>query len=166
MKFISKFFKSLGFFIFGIISAGLLFYFFMLAYTNSSKIVEVPYLINNDIETANAALEEKGLIPDFIGNGDTVIYTEPDAGVKVKKGHHVIVQMRNLEKQKSPNLIGLPFEVAEQFLIEYGLKYEMNKIRTYDVDKNGIVISITPTPGKELSSNKIVLNVGLYEGGN
>jgi serine/threonine-protein kinase len=166
MKFIAKFFKSLGFFIFGVISAGLLFYFFMLTFVNSSEIVEVPYLINNDIETAKAALEEKGLIPDFIGNGNKVIYTEPDAGVRVKEGHHVIVQMRNLENQKSPDLIGLPAEVAEQFLIEYGLNYEINKIKNFDIEKNDIVINIIPAPGKELNSNSIVLNVGLYEGGN
>ncbi|MDK2945410.1 PASTA domain-containing protein [Geotoga petraea] len=166
MKFITKFFKSLGLFIFGVISAGLLFYFFMISFVNSSKTVEVPYLINSDIETAKAALEEKGLIPDFIGNGDKVIYTEPDAGVKVKEGHHVIVQMRNLENQKSPDLIGLPTEIAEQFLMEYGLTYEINKIKTYDINKNGIVISVVPAPGKRINSNSIVLNVGLYEGGN
>lgn len=166
MKFLIKSLKSLVFFIFGIVSAGILFYFFMLSYTNSSKLVEVPYLINSDLNTAKAALEEKGLIPDFIGNGDKVIYTEPDAGVKVKEGHHVIVQMRNLEKQKSPDLVGLPSEVAEQFLIEYGLKYEIKKIKTYDIEKNGIVINIIPAPGKELDSDSIVLNVGLYEGGN
>lgn len=166
MNFIVKTFKSFGFFLFGVLSAGLFFYFFMLIYVNSSDIVEVPYLINNDMKTAKASLEEKGLIPDFIGNGDKVIYTEPDAGVKVKEGHHVIVQMRNLESQKSPDLIGLPTEIAEQFLIEYGLNYEINKIKTYDINKNGIIISIIPSPGKELNSNSIVLNVGLYEGGN
>jgi serine/threonine-protein kinase len=150
--------------IFGLFAAGILSILIMMVYTSSAKKVEVPYLIGETKNVGIQALKEKGLIPVVDGTGDIVLYTDPKAGVKVKAGHHVLIQLRSIDIQKVPDLIGVPLEVADQFLVQYKIAYTVQKIRTSDSTKHGIVLEMSPAVGEELNKNAIKLIIGVYEG--
>lgn len=166
MNLFLKILKSIFFFLSGCFVAVVAAFLFMTVWVNSAKVVEVPYIIGESEDIAVKALKEKHLQPNIEGTGNKVLYTEPGPGSKVKEGHHVIVQLRNIEKQKVPDLIGIPGEVAEQFLIEYKIPYTIQKIKTYQKGNNGIVISTEPEPGRSYGENKVKINIGIYEGVN
>ncbi|HPO27200.1 MAG TPA: hypothetical protein PK315_06970, partial [Petrotogaceae bacterium] len=60
--------------------------------------------------------------------------------------------------------IGVPLEVADQFLVQYKIAYTVQKIRTSDSTKHGIVLEMSPAVGEELNKNAIKLIIGVYEG--
>lgn len=166
MEKLKKTIKNLIFFILGIISSGIFAYFFMTAFVNSSDIVEVPYLIGEDKEVAISSLKELNLIPTVVGNGETVLYTDPQPGIKVKEGHHVIVQLRDIDSLKIPDLLGIPSGVAEQFLKQYGINYEVRNQLTNKPEENDIVLSISPKPGSTYRGERVLIFIGKYEGVN
>ncbi|MDN5342926.1 MAG: eukaryotic-like serine/threonine-protein kinase [Oceanotoga sp.] len=164
LRIFGKVISSFLLFFLGLFTAGVLSLLILIFFVNTSKYVEIPYLTGENKDVAIKSLEEKGLIPNIVGNGNTVLYTEPGHDVKVKTGHHVIVQMRNIEKQKVPDLLNIPLEVAEQFLTEFNIKYDIQKISTYQKDKNGLIVNVSPSPGNEILNDTIILSVGVYEG--
>lgn len=159
-----QFIKSLIFFLLGIVCAGIFAFFFMTAFVNVSKIVEVPYLVGENKNIALNSLKELNLIPNLIGSGDTVLYTDPPAGTKVKQGHHVIVQLRDIDSLVIPDLIGIPTEVAKQFLEGYNISYEIRNRLTNNPEQHGIILEISPSAGKEYFGEKVILYNGKYEG--
>lgn len=161
-----KIVKNIFFLFLGLITAAIFAFFFLSIFVNSSSVVEIPYLVGEDKNVALASLKELNLIPNLIGNGDKVLYTDPSAGTKVKEGHHVIVQLRNLEPMKVPDLIGLPLQVGEQFLLEYKIVYEIRYVITYSPQENDVVLDMFPKPGKTYSEEKLILYVGKYGGNN
>ncbi|POZ87777.1 MULTISPECIES: PASTA domain-containing protein [Petrotoga] len=163
---IRKIIKNLIFFVLGILSSGIFAFFFMTVFANSSNTVEVPYLIGEDKKVAVASLEELKLIPNVVGNGEKVLYTDPEPGTKVKEGHHVIVQMREMNTLKIPDLIGIPSGVARQFLSEYNIAFEIRSQLTYKSEENDVVLNMSPTPGNNYSGEKVILYIGEYEGSN
>jgi serine/threonine-protein kinase len=159
---ILKILRSMSFFFIGLFAAGVVAILFVIIYVSTPSNVEIPYLIGENSTVAVKSLKELKLIPDIAGTGNVVLYTEPSAGTIVKQGHHVILQMRNIDPQKIPDLLKLPLETAEDFLKEMGIKYEIRRMRTTRVYENGIIISMIPTPGKEITSETVILNVGIY----
>lgn len=155
-------FKNLSFFLFGIFTAAVMCFLFLIIYVNSAKNVEVPYLIGENINVAFNALKEKNLIPNIVGTGDKVLYTDPKPGSIIKHGQHVIVQLIDLEKQEVPDLLNIPIEIGELFLQEFGINYQVRRNRTTDMNKNGLILSINPIPGSKINDNVIIINVGVY----
>jgi len=158
--------KNLIFFILGIVASGIFSFFFMTVFVNSSNTVEIPYLIGEDKKVAVSSLEELNLIPNVVGNGEKVLYTDPEPGTKVKEGHHVIVQLREMNTLKIPDLIGIPSGVAKQFLNEYNITFEIRNQLTYNPEENDVVLNMSPKPGTTYSSEKVILYIGEYEGSN
>jgi len=163
---IRKLIKNLIFFILGIVASGISAFFFMTVFANSSNTVEIPYLIGEDKKVAISSLEELNLIPNVVGNGEKVLYTDPEPGTKVKEGHHVIVQLREMNTLKIPDLIGIPSGVAKQFLSEYNIAFEIRNQLTYKPEENDVVLNMSPTPGNNYSGERVILYVGEYEGSN
>lgn len=161
-----KIIKNIFLLFLGLVTAGIFAFLFLSAFANSSRIVEIPYLIGEDKNVAVASLKELNLIPNLIGTGNKVLYTDPSAGTKVKEGHHVIVQLREPETMKVPDLIGVPVQVSEQFLSEYKITYEKRYVVTYSVQENEVVLDMFPEPGKNYSGEKLILYVGKYGGQN
>ncbi|AEX85224.1 hypothetical protein XO10_04005 [Marinitoga sp. 1135] len=162
-RYIKKGIKNLILFILGLITGGTIFFLLIFAFVNANTYVSIPSLMGEDKETAINALKEKGLIPIVKGVGDSVLYTDPPANTKVKKGRHVFIQLGRIEKLKVPDLIGIPVEVAEEFLTEYKLKYKIIKIY-YPDEKIETVIDMTPKPNTPvMEGDTIILKVASSE---
>ncbi|WP_159429494.1 PASTA domain-containing protein [Marinitoga hydrogenitolerans] len=124
-------------------------------FVNSSSYVSIPELKGENKDIAIKALKEIGLIPIIQGIGEKVLYTEPSAGIQVKKGRHVFVQLGNVESLKVPDLIGIPLQVAEQFIVSYGLNYKIKKIYTPETEIE-TVIDMDPKPGTIINKGDLI----------
>lgn len=155
-SFIKKFFHNLTMFILGAITGGLILLLFVFIFVNTFSYITIPELKGETKETAIKALKELDLIPITEGLGDKVLYTEPIAGTKVKKGRHVFIQLGKIEPLKVPDLIGVPLEVAEQFLTSYELTYKIEKIYSskYDIET---VLEMNPKPGTSINKGDTIL---------
>ncbi|WGS64261.1 PASTA domain-containing protein [Marinitoga aeolica] len=160
MKDLKKIMKKLTYntimFILGAISGGLILLLSVFVFVNSSSYVIVPEVKGESKDTAIKALKEIGLIPLIQGIGNKVLYTEPSAGERVKKGRHIFVQLGKIESLKVPDLIGVPVEVAEQFLTSYNLNYKIIKIYNSD-EKIETVIDMDPKPGTIVEKRDTIL---------
>ncbi|GAB6189503.1 hypothetical protein JCM30566_12430 [Marinitoga arctica] len=129
---------------------------FIFIFVNSSSYVSIPELKGETKDTAINALKELGLIPLIEGIGEKVLYTEPAAGTKVKKGRHVFIQLGKIEPLKVPDLIGVPLEIAEQFLSSYELNYKIEKIYSQNKDIE-TVFEMNPKPGTPVKKGDTIL---------
>lgn len=153
---IKKIIKNLSLFILGAITGGLILLLFIFIFVNSYSYVIVPKVDGENKDTAINALKEIGLVPLVKGTGNIVLYTEPSAGKRVKKGRHIFVQLGNIETLKVPDLIGSPLSVAEQFLNSYNLNYKIIKIYNSN-EKIDTVIDMNPSPGTPVNEGDIII---------
>ncbi|KLO24562.1 hypothetical protein X274_03325 [Marinitoga sp. 1155] len=153
---IKKFLYNFFMYILGAITGGLILLLIIFIFVNNYTYVVIPDVKGEEKDTAMKALKETGLIPIIQGIGDTVLYTEPSAGSRVKKGRHVFIQLGKIETLKVPDLIGVPLEVAEQFLTAYKLNYKIIKIYNSDT-KIETVIDIEPKPGTNVNKGDTIL---------
>ncbi|WP_165974055.1 PASTA domain-containing protein [Marinitoga lauensis] len=155
-RIIKKLTYNMIMFVLGAISGGLILLLFIFIFVNSSAYVTIPEVKGESKDTAIKALKEIGLIPLIQGVGNKVLYTEPSAGKRVKKGRHIFVQLGKIEPLKVPDLIGVPLQVAEQFLTSYSLNYKIIKIYNSD-EKIETVIDMDPKPGTIVNKNDTIL---------
>lgn len=143
-------------FILGAVTGGLILLLFIFIFVNSSSFVTIPDVTGESKDTAIKSLKEIGLIPITRGIGDKVLYTDPKFGEKVKKGRHVFIQLGKIDQLSVPDLIGVPLEIAEQFLVSYNLKYKIIKIYFPD-EEIETVIDMEPKPNSPVNEGDTIL---------
>ncbi|KAF2956438.1 PASTA domain-containing protein [Marinitoga sp. 38H-ov] len=143
-------------FIIGAITGGLILLLFIFIFVNSSSYVTIPDIKGEDKDTAIKSLKEIGLIPLTKGIGDKVLYTDPNVGERVKKGRHVFIQLGKIDQLTVPDLIGVPLEIAEQFLTSYNLKYKIIKIY-FPNEEIETIIDMEPQPNTPINEGDTIL---------
>jgi len=176
---ISKIIIGTGRFIFFIVmvivAVGIGAYAAFLAYQTIFNIpnVNVPSVLNKDINTARQILQNTGLkmtIIDepFVSGGDSlfVISQNPSPGTEVKKSRTVEVEVRETRaSNQAPNLIGKTISEAENILSEMGYNIGNIAYSMHHQLPEGRIIAQNPNPGENIQGNgaiSILVSKGLY----
>ena len=111
----------------------------------------VAYYINEDVKTVKKSLENKGLKPLVIGDGNTIINQFPMKGTKVVTGDRVFL-ITNGAEVKLESIIGWARNDVERYMLLLGIKYKINGF--------GYVVEQS-LPVHTIIDNKTVLEVTL-----
>lgn len=135
--------------------------------------VNVPSVLNKDINTARDILQNTGLkmgIIDepFLGGDDNlfVIRQDPPPGSEVKKNRTVEVEIRRTRASNQvPSLIGKTIPEAEDILSELGYNIGNVAYSMHHQLSNGKIIAQNPNPGESMQGNgaiNILVSKGVY----
>ncbi len=86
------------------------------------KILEVPQVMNQSVDLAMKKIEEQGLEPVLIGEGDRIFAQSPKATSSVTKGSKVFIQTSSA--YQLPDLTGWTKDEVVQFATLTGLEVE------------------------------------------
>lgn len=134
----------------------------MLFYEKVINIAEVPYVVDETLESARRDIEKAGLqiiierTSDEIKPLGTVISQNPEYGTAMKKNEYVTLTVSTGPKmQAAPSILDLSREEAEAKLSEYGFKmFTLSKklsAKPYDT-----VISQQPEEGTLMENGSVV----------
>lgn len=126
--------------------------------------VNVPSVLNKDINSARNVLENNGLKMEiidepFLGGEDNlyVIRQEPSPGSEVKKNRTVKVEVRRTKvSNQVPNLIGKTIPEAENILSELGYSIGNVAYSMHHQLPEGKIIAQNPNPGESVQANGII----------
>ncbi len=136
------------------------------------KIVEVPTVVNLKLDSAEKALEEKGLVLQVVSSKysetmplDYIISQTPLPGEKVKEGTIIKAVISNGSQNVSvPNLVGKTFEDAISVLQSIGLSLG-DVSEKGSSDDVGSILSQDPKPGTILppgAAVKLTVSLGQF----
>jgi len=117
-------------------------------------IVQVPNLVNLDVDTAVGKLRSLGLTAEVVGEGLLVSSQTPSAGSTLYSGNTValhtggVVESAGTTQVTVPNLHGKRFAEVADLLSALGL--------TMSAEGNGVAYSQSPTAGAVLESGSII----------
>ncbi len=135
--------------------------------------VNVPSVLNKDINTARNILQDTGLkiqIIDepFFGEDDNlyVVRQDPPPGSEVKKNRTVELEVKGSRASNQvPNLIGKTIPEAEDILSELGYSIGNIAYSLHHQLSKGKIIAQNPNPGESIRGNgtiSILVSKGVY----
>jgi serine/threonine-protein kinase len=134
--------------------------------SKGSNLVQVPNLVNRNINEVDSLLEDVNLIEGLVDyeysdtvEANIIISQSPDAYTEVEEGTKVnIVVSQGPEKKLvvMPKLIGLSEKEAKNAIIAYGLALDNVKKEPNDEYEEGFVFWQSIEPGTEIENNTAI----------
>lgn len=129
--------------------------------------VAVPNVIDKDIDTATAQLQQKGFEvktkpTESTQNPGTVLSQNPDPGTELEKGNTVTLEVaKAVAKATVPDVTGKSCEEAKALMTANNLVGNCNDIDVADPNQAGKVVSTIPAIGSQADKNsKVNIQVG------
>lgn len=131
--------------------------------SSSTKEVEVPNIVGEDVDKAKTELENLNLVlveAETEASDEkegTILKTNPKAGTKVKEKSEVrVVVSSGSKSQKMPDVREYTLEKAKTILESRNLKVSSTTEQYSDTVPAGEVISQNPEPDTEVSSDEVI----------
>ncbi|MER7692213.1 Stk1 family PASTA domain-containing Ser/Thr kinase [Streptomyces sp. NPDC097610] len=124
--------------------------------------VAVPNVIDKDIDTATAQLQQKGFEvkqkpTESTQNPGTVLSQNPDPGTELEKGNTVTLEVaKAVAKATVPDVTGKSCEEAKALMTASNLVGNCNEVDVADPNQAGKVVSTVPAIGSQADKNSNV----------
>jgi penicillin-binding protein 2B len=114
---------------------------------DESKIVKVDNYLNTSLSSATTKINNKGMSPIIIGNGNTVVKQMPERNTKISSSSKIFL-LTNGSEYVYPDVTGWSSSELITFCNLVGIKYELNGY--------GYVVSTNIVPGAIINKEDVI----------
>ena len=114
---------------------------------DESKIVKVDNYLNTSLSSATTKINNKGMSPIIIGNGNTVVKQMPERNTKISSSSKIFL-LTNGNEYVYPDVTGWSSSELITFCNLVGIKYELNGY--------GYVVSTNIVPGAIINKEDVI----------